>query len=110
MLGHPIAFLPWIEVPDQTVKRKSGFLFPSFSIIENLGFGVTVPYYYVFSPSMDLTVSGTGYTNQGFLLDAEFRQRFENGTHTLRVAGINQMQPGELHRGTQATRRPMTAE
>ncbi|MGO7207178.1 LPS-assembly protein LptD, partial [Rhizobium ruizarguesonis] len=28
LLGHPIAFLPFIEVPDNTVKRKSGFLFP----------------------------------------------------------------------------------
>ncbi|TCU22971.1 LPS-assembly protein [Rhizobium azibense] len=100
LFGHPIAFLPWIEVPDQTVKRKSGFLFPSFSTSENLGFGVTVPYYYVFSPSMDVTVSGTGYTNQGFLLDAEFRQRFENGTHTLRVAGINQMHPESFTEGT----------
>jgi lipopolysaccharide assembly outer membrane protein LptD (OstA) len=43
---------------------------------------------------MDATVTGTGYTTQGFLVDAEFRQRFENGTHTLRIAGINQMSPG----------------
>jgi LPS-assembly protein len=93
LLGQPIAYLPWIEVPDQTVKRKSGFLFPRFSTSQNLGFGLTVPYYYVFSPSMDATVSGTGYTSQGFLLDTEFRQRFENGTHTLRIAGIDQMNP-----------------
>jgi LPS-assembly protein len=100
LLGKPIAYVPWIEVPDQTVKRKSGFLFPRFSTSQNLGFGVTVPYYYVFSPSMDATVTGTGYTNQGFLLDTEFRQRFENGTHTLRVAGINQLSPQSFTAGT----------
>lgn len=93
LLGHPVAYIPWLEVPDNTVKRKSGFLFPSFSTSQNLGFGVSVPYYYVFSPSSDVTVTGTGYTSQGFLADAEFRQRFENGTHTLRIAGINQLNP-----------------
>jgi LPS-assembly protein len=100
LLGHPIAFLPWIEIPDNTVKRKSGFLFPSFGTSQNLGFSLTVPYYYVISPSMDATVSGTGYTSQGFLLDAEFRQRFENGTHTLRMAGINQLRPENFTDGT----------
>lgn len=93
LLGTPIAYIPWIEVPDNTVKRKSGFLFPTMSTSQNLGFGLSIPYYYVFSPSMDATVTGTGYTEQGFLLDGEFRQRFENGTHTLRMAGINQLNP-----------------
>lgn len=100
LLGTPIAYLPWIEVPDNTVKRKSGFLFPTMSTSENLGFGLSVPYYYVFSPSMDATVTGTGYTQQGFLLDTEFRQRFENGTHTLRIAGINQLNPESFTPGT----------
>ncbi len=100
ILGYPIAYVPWLVVPDNTVKRKSGFLFPSFSTAQNLGFGLSVPYYYVISPSMDATVTGTGYTTQGFLADAEFRQRFENGTHTLRVAGINQMNSSQFTAGT----------
>jgi len=100
LFGQPIAYLPWISVPDNTVKRKSGFLFPTFSAAQNLGFGVSVPYYYVISPSSDLTVTGTGYTTQGFLLDAEYRQRLENGTYTLRAAGINQASPGTFNAGT----------
>ncbi|KQV63951.1 LPS-assembly protein LptD [Rhizobium sp. Root1220] len=100
LLGHPLAYVPWIEVPDNTVKRKSGFLFPSFVTAQNLGFGLSVPYYYVISPSSDLTVTGTGYTTQGFLADAEYRQRFENGTHTLRVAGIDQLSPDTFTPGT----------
>ncbi|MGY5779090.1 LPS-assembly protein LptD [Rhizobium sp. LEGMi135b] len=100
LFGQPIAYVPWITVPDNTVKRKSGFLFPSVSISERLGVGVTVPYYYVISPSMDATVTATGYSNQGLLLQGEFRQRFENGTHTLRVAGISQMNPDAFTAGT----------
>ncbi|NEJ70729.1 LPS assembly protein LptD [Rhizobium phaseoli] len=112
LLGHPIAFLPFIEVPDNTVKRKSGFLFPTMSLSQNLGFGLSVPYYYVISPSMDATVTGTGYTAQGFLIEGEFRQRFENGTHILRVAGIDQAKPDNFSSGTsdaEASQRGMVA-
>ncbi|WP_072638892.1 LPS-assembly protein LptD [Rhizobium leguminosarum] len=112
LLGHPIAFLPFIEVPDNTVKRKSGFLFPTMSLSQNLGFGLSVPYYYVISPSMDATVTATGYTAQGFLIEGEFRQRFENGTHILRVAGIDQAKPGNFSSGTtdaEAGQRAMVA-
>ncbi|WFU10035.1 LPS-assembly protein LptD [Rhizobium sp. CB3090] len=100
LFGQPIAYVPWIEVPDNTVKRKSGFLFPSASISENLGFGLKVPYYYVISPSMDATISATGYTSQGLMLEGEFRRRFENGTLILRAAGIDQMSPGQFTAGT----------
>ncbi|MBX4928367.1 LPS-assembly protein LptD [Rhizobium binae] len=100
LLGYPIAFVPFIEVPDNTVKRKSGFLFPTMSLSQNLGFGLSIPYYYVISPSMDATVTTTGYTAQGFLVEGEFRQRFENGTHILRVAGIDQAKPGNFSSGT----------
>jgi len=100
LFGQPIAYVPWIEVPDNTVKRKSGFLFPSVSVSQHLGVGVKVPYYYVISPSMDATISATGFTNQGLLLEGEFRQRLENGTHTLRVAGISQMDPGTFNAGS----------
>jgi LPS-assembly protein len=112
LLGHPIAFLPAFEVPDNTVKRKSGFLFPTMSISQNLGFGLSVPYYYVISPSMDATVTATGYTAQGFLVEGEFRQRLENGTHILRIAGIDQMSPGNFSPGTsdaEHTQRGMVA-
>jgi LPS-assembly protein len=100
LLGHPIAFLPFVEVPDNTVKRKSGFLFPTMALSQNLGFGLSIPYYYVISPSMDATVTATGYTAQGFLVEGEFRQRFENGTHILRVAGIDQAKPDNFTSGT----------
>lgn len=93
-LGLPLAYLPFMELPDYTVKRKSGFLFPTMKLDENLGFGLSVPYYYVVSGSMDATLTPTWFMEQGLLLDAEFRQRFENGMHTLRLAGIDQKKPG----------------
>ncbi|WP_426239762.1 LPS-assembly protein LptD [Pararhizobium sp. DWP1-1-3] len=91
LFGRPILYLPVLEVPDQTIKRKSGFLFPKFGYTQKLGAGVSVPYYWAISPYMDATVTGTGLTRQGFLLQGEFRQRFENGEHILSMAGISQL-------------------
>ena len=100
LFGMPIGFLPFIEVPDHTVERKSGFLFPTMSLDDNLGFGITVPYYHVFSPHMDATLSPTYYTGQGVLLQAEIRNRFETGDHKFRFAGINQRDPHAFDTGS----------
>lgn len=100
LFGKPIMFLPVLEVPDQTVKRKSGFLFPKFRYTQKLGAGVSIPYYWAISPYMDATVTGTGLTRQGFLLEGEFRQRFENGEHILSMAGISQMNRDGFTDGT----------
>jgi LPS-assembly protein len=100
LFGKPILFLPVLELPDHTVKRKSGFLFPKFSYTQKLGAGVSIPYYWAISPHMDATVTGTGLTRQGFLLQGEFRQRFENGEHILSMAGISQMNRDNFTDGT----------
>lgn len=91
LFGQPIAYIPVLELPDSTVKRKSGFLFPRMSSSQNLGFGLGIPYYQTLGPHADATLTVMGYTTQGALLDAEFRQEFWGGVHTLEFAGINQM-------------------
>jgi LPS-assembly protein len=101
LFGLPIGRLPFaIEVPDETVERKSGLLFPQFSASDNLGVGVAVPYYHVFSPSMDATITPTYYSNQGLLLQGEIRNKFETGEHTFRFAGIHQTNPDAFDSGT----------
>jgi LPS-assembly protein len=100
LFGKPILYLPVLELPDHTVKRKSGFLFPKFRYTQKLGAGVSIPYYWAISPYMDATVTATGLTRQGFLLEAEFRQRFENGEHILSMAGISQMDRDSFTNGT----------
>ncbi|WP_018012792.1 LPS-assembly protein LptD [Sinorhizobium medicae] len=100
LFGKPIAYIPVMEIPDHTVKRKSGFLFPLFRYTQKLGAGVGVPYYWAISPHMDATITGTGLTRQGFLLEGEFRQQFHNGLHTLNVAGISQLDREKFTPGT----------
>ncbi len=100
MFGFPIAGLPAFEIADPTVKRKSGFLMPGLRFNSHLGAGLSVPYYFALSPTYDLTVTGTGFTKQGFLGEAEWRQRFDNGEYNLKIAGIHQNNPEDFDANT----------
>jgi LPS-assembly protein len=100
LFGHSIAMIPAITVPDNTVKRKSGFLFPTFSSTQHLGFGVIVPYYWAISPQTDATIKMGAYSNQGVLLDTEIRHQFEDGLATFRFATIDQMNKDDFSAGT----------
>lgn len=100
LFGMPIAYMPYFSVADPTVKRKTGFLFPSFSMKSELGFGTRLPFYIALAPTYDLLLSPTYYTKQGFLGEAEFRQRFDNGRYMIKVAGISQHKPSAFTAGT----------
>jgi LPS-assembly protein len=93
MFGFPIAYMPVFEMADPTVKRKTGFLLPGVKYKSELGFGVSVPFYIALAPTYDLTLTGRYYSKQGFLGQAEWRQRFNNGSYNLKAAGINQQDP-----------------
>ncbi|MFK8251705.1 LPS-assembly protein LptD [Ancylobacter terrae] len=88
--GVPIAWMPYFSVPDPTVKRKSGFLAPSFINTSEIGFGVVVPYFWNLAPNYDVTFSPMLTTKQGLLLDGEFRHRLLTGSYSIRAAGIIQ--------------------
>ncbi|PWL18180.1 LPS-assembly protein LptD [Falsochrobactrum shanghaiense] len=96
LFGMPLAYFPAFEMADPTVKRKSGFLFPGFKYKEDLGFGIKNSYFWALAPNYDVTLSTTAYTKQGFLTEAEWRHRLENGTYNLRIAGIHQNKPEEF--------------
>ena len=82
------------------MKRKTRLPFPGIAYKTELGVGFNVPFYIALSPTYDLTLYGRYYTKQGFLGMAEWRQRFNNGQYNLRIAGINQEDPGGFHFGT----------
>ena len=100
LFGMPIATLPVFEIADPTVKRKTGFLIPGIEYKSELGVGLRVPFYVALAPSYDLLLSTTAYSKQGFLGEAEFRQRLDNGIYTLKMAGIHQIHPNEFAAGS----------
>ncbi|MBN9021637.1 MAG: LPS-assembly protein LptD, partial [Rhizobiales bacterium] len=92
-MGVPLAWVPKFSIADPSVKRKSGFLAPSFGYSEDVGWSFAVPYFIALAPNYDVTLTPVYYTEQGFLGDVEWRQRLRHGQFTLRMAGINQQNP-----------------
>ncbi len=88
--GVPLAYIPYMSGPDATVKRKTGFLSPTFINTGPLGFGVGLPYFINLAPNYDVTLTPTFLSRQGFLGQAEWRHRLENGSYSIRAAGIFQ--------------------
>lgn len=97
MFGLPLAFLPALEIADPTVTQKSGFLLPGYRSGSNIGYGVSVPYYWALSPTYDITFKPSWFSKQGFLGEAEWRQQFNNGSYSITVAGIRQRSPEEFY-------------
>lgn len=100
--GVPMAYLPYFSTPDPTVKRKTGFLMPSYTSVSGYGIGVDVPFYWAIAPDYDMTISPRITTRQGVLGQVEFRQRLIDGSYQIRAYGIDQLdqkayagQPGD---------------
>lgn len=98
LYGQPIAYLPRFAHADPAIRRKSGFLVPTVSYSETTGIGIRNSYFWAMAPNYDVTLSGTYYSNQGFLTEAEWRHRTHNGEYSLRIAGIDQKNPDDFKR------------
>jgi LPS-assembly protein len=92
--GVPLAYVPFMSAPDPTVKRKSGFLFPSLSEASQYGYAIEPTYFWALAPNYDLTLSSLITTKQGPLVEGQWRQRLLNGSYTIRASGIWQLDPG----------------
>jgi LPS-assembly protein len=77
MWGVPVAYFPYLSHPDPSVKRKSGFLAPSFSGNKALGGTVTTPYYFAIDPNQDFTFKPKFTGKEGAVLGGEYRHRGE---------------------------------
>jgi LPS-assembly protein len=77
--GIPVFYTPYLSHPDPSVKRASGFLPPSIGTGNNLGYHVTIPYFWAISGDRDLTLRPLFTTKAGDVLDGDYRQAFDNG-------------------------------
>lgn len=85
MFGIPVVYTPYFTHPDPTVKRKSGFLVPSYKSSNDYGTAIRAPYFWAISEDKDLTIDPIITTDEGPVLAGEYRQRFDNGE--LEVSG-----------------------
>lgn len=80
MFGKKVAYFPYFNHPDPSVKRKSGFLTPSYASSSHLGGWTRIPYFKVISEDKDMTLNPKIYIEQRFLLQTEYRQEFKNSS------------------------------
>ena len=78
IFDHKVLYMPYFNHPDPTVKRKSGFLTPSYSTSEIQGFSVNIPYFKVLGTDKDITFKPRYYADKSFLLQNEYRQALNN--------------------------------
>jgi len=77
--GFPVLYTPYFRHPDPSVKRKSGFLFPTVGNSSDLKTTLITPYFMNISPSEDATIIPILFTNSAPILSAEYRNRLKTG-------------------------------
>ena len=90
VLGTTIAYLPYFEHPDPSVKRKSGVLSPVYGNSRDLGVFVELPYYFALSPHYDFTFRPRYMSEQGVLWQGDWRHRLATGEYSINFAAIDQ--------------------
>jgi len=81
--GVPIAYAPFLQAPDPSVERQSGFLPPNIGASDRLGFNFQLPYYLAISNNQDATFSPLYTAEDGVLWQGEWRRRGRNSYHVL---------------------------
>ena len=74
IFDYKVFYLPYFNHPDPSVKRKSGFLTPSYASSDSLGTSINFPYFKILGRDKDITLSPRYYADKSFLLQNEYRQ------------------------------------
>ena len=82
IFNYRLFFLPYFNHPDPSVKRKSGFLTPSYSTSTRFGTALNFPYFKVLGEDKDITFYPKYYADKSFLLQNEYRQVLLNSKIT----------------------------
>ena len=90
VLNLPVFYLPYLSHPDWTVRRRSGFLTPSFLISSDLGFTPSIPYFQVIDDTKDAQFNLYKYQYRGAAVKTKYRQlwdqsAFQANIYTARV-------------------------
>ncbi|MEO0390299.1 MAG: LPS assembly protein LptD [Pseudomonadota bacterium] len=91
----PVFYLPRLRMPDPTLERANGFLFPEIVSNSLLGTGLRTPYFIKLGDHRDLTL--TPYiANNTRTLEFRYRQAFKRGRITFQgAASDDQLQPND---------------
>ncbi|ETD70196.1 membrane protein [Pelistega indica] len=93
--GVPVFWSPHLEF---TIKkeRKTGWLFPTFSMTSRSGFGWNLPFFWNIAPNYDVTLTPSYYSKRGFMLGGEFR--YLRPSFSGQLSGTYMPSDSKLHR------------
>lgn len=94
VLGIPVAWLPWLSLPDPSSKQSNGFLLPSVNYKQVYGGRITAPYFINIGDDTQILLAPSLMSRQGFLMAAEWQQHFDYGSFTVKASGLYQLDPG----------------
>ncbi|MDC3002500.1 hypothetical protein OAZ20_00280 [Paracoccaceae bacterium] len=80
--GLPIAYIPYLRMPDPSVDRARGFLVPEAVLTSNLASGLKLPYFIPFGLSSDLLITPY-FSSKTKTLEYRYRKKFKKGELTL---------------------------
>jgi len=86
VLGVPVFYTPYLRMPDPTVDRSNGFLFPELRSNGDLGVGLRTPYFFTLGDHADLTLTPWLTSKGAKTLEARYRQKFAKGEIELNGA------------------------
>jgi len=92
ILGIPVAWLPYLWFPDARSALEHVEM-PTYGYTEELGAYARVPYTAYSSRYTDIILSPMLMSRQGFLLEAEWVQRFDRGSFNIKASGVYQFDP-----------------
>ncbi|MET3896502.1 LPS-assembly protein [Devosia sp. UYZn731] len=93
LLGFPVAWLPYLWLPDTSQSALSNVRSPTVDYSEQIGVKLAVPINAYSSKYTDVILTPTLLSRQGLLLDAEWVQRFEAGSFRIKGSGLYQLDP-----------------
>ncbi|MEL6235196.1 MAG: LPS assembly protein LptD [Pseudomonadota bacterium] len=95
VMGVPLIYLPYFRHPDPTLERGTGFLMPSVQTSDTFGYGLRTPYYWAIDDHSDATITPFLTTDEGLVLEGEYRQAFTRGSLFLLGAVTLDDLPGQ---------------
>ncbi|ODT74644.1 MAG: hypothetical protein ABS76_36555 [Pelagibacterium sp. SCN 64-44] len=90
LLGVPVAWLPYLWLPDLSNEALENLPRPSFGYTEQIGLKAEVAFPVYSTRTTDIILSPALMSRQGFLLGAEWVQRFDQGSFRIKASGLYQ--------------------
>jgi len=83
LMGMPVFYFPFVEVPVQKEQRHTGLLIPSFGNSSTKGMIAGESVYWVFNRSMDATMGAEYYSKRGWFERGDFRARPNDSSYVF---------------------------